>query len=248
MTDWGVKGKFAHYPTGADFMNSGDPHEHPAAPGRKTPRDRVTPTTSDDHELSDEQLLAAFVEGDGQGFAALVNRYARELHPFILRYVRDSALAEDVIQETFLQVHESAGTFDPGRRFRPWLYTIAVNKARDHLRGRTRKREVPLTMPSGGETEAASYLDFLADPEAAPELRLDSVELQGVVRAIISTMPDHLREVLVMGYYERFPYKDMADILDIPLGTVKSRLHAAVSFFATEFRKTAGRTGFGNEQ
>lgn len=229
-------------------MNSGDPHEHPAAPGRKSHRDRVTPTTSHDHELSDEQLLAAFVEGDGEGFAALVGRYARELHPFILRYVRDSALAEDVIQETFLQVHESADTFDPSRRFRPWLYTIAVNKARDHLRGRTRKREVPLTIPSGGESEAASYLDFLADPEGGPELRLDSVELQGVVRGIISHMPDHLREVLVMGYYERFPYKDMAEILDIPLGTVKSRLHAAVSFFAAEFRKTADRTGFGSGQ
>jgi RNA polymerase sigma-70 factor, ECF subfamily len=230
-------------------MNSGDPSEHPAPPGRNNSRDRVTPTASDDHELSDEQLLAAFVGGDGEGFSALVVRYARELHPFILRYVRDSALAEDVIQETFLQVHESAGSFDASRRFRPWLFTIAVNKARDHLRGRTRKREVPLAVQSGGaDSETASYLDFLSDPEAAPQLRLDSVELQEVVRGIISEMPDHLREVLVMGYYERFPYKDMAEILDIPLGTVKSRLHAAVSHFAAQFRKTAGRTGFGQDE
>ena len=58
-----------------------------------------------------------------------------------------------------------------------------------------------------------------------------------MVRGIVNRMPDHLREVLVMGYYERFPYKDMAEILDIPLGTVKSRLHAAVTYFAAEYRK-----------
>jgi len=226
-------------------MNSGPAHEHPESAQRNGSRDTVIPTANGDHEPSDEQLLAAFVEGDATGFAALVGRYARELHPFILRYVRDSALAEDVIQETFLQIHESAMTFDPSRRFRPWLYTIAVNKARDYLRGRTRKREVPLASTTGSDSDAASYLDFLADPEGGPETGLDSTELQQVVRGIINDMPDHLREVLVMGYYERFPYKDMADILGIPLGTVKSRLHAAVSYFAATFKKTAGRTGFG---
>jgi len=229
-------------------MNSGSPHEHQDDPRRTGSRDRVTPTAIGDHELSDEQLLAAFVEGDASGFAALVERYARELHPFILRYVRDPALAEDVIQETFLQVHESAQTFDPSRRFRPWLYTIAVNKARDFLRSRVRKREVPLVHQGATDSDSASYLDFLADPDAGPETGLDSEELQEVVRGIISEMPDHLREVLVMGYYERFPYKDMADILGIPLGTVKSRLHAAVSYFAASFRKTAGRTGYGEAQ
>ena len=198
----------------------------------------MSPSAPDESWRSDEQLLAAFVAGDESGFGALVEKYARELHPFIRRYVRDTALAEDVIQETFLQVHQSAGSFNPDRRFRPWLFTIAVNKARDHLRSRTRKREVSLGAGSSGSgEESASYLDFLADPEAAPDRRLDGHELEQVVRGIVNRMPDHLREVLVMGYYERFPYKDMAEILDIPLGTVKSRLHAAVTYFAAEYRK-----------
>lgn len=188
---------------------------------------------------TDEHLLARYVDGDAAAFATLVERYSRELFPFLVRYTRESAMAEDVVQETFLQVHQSAATFDPTRRFRPWLFTIAVNKARDALRARTRKREVSLSISTGDGDETVSFLDFLADDSTAASARLEADELRSVVQAIVTEMPDHLREVLVLGYFHRFPYKDMAEALSIPLGTVKSRLHAAVAFFSAEYSKVA---------
>ncbi|MCG8407146.1 MAG: RNA polymerase sigma factor [Phycisphaerales bacterium] len=188
---------------------------------------------------SDEQLLGEFLAGNEASFTVLVQRYSSALFQFVARFVRNTAGAEDVVQETFVQVHQSASGFDRNRRFRPWLFTIAANKARDQLRGRVRKREVSLSVPQGAsdDEESVSYLDFFSDDSNSPSDILETDEQQALVRKIVSQMPDHLREVLVLGYYQRFPYKEIAEVLSIPLGTVKSRLHAAVSHFAAAYEK-----------
>ena len=93
---------------------------------------------------SDEQLLADHLAGVPGAFDGLVARYAHELYGFLCRFVADATLAEDLIQETFVQVHLAAASFDPARSFRPWLYTIAANKARDHLRARGRRQQYSL--------------------------------------------------------------------------------------------------------
>ncbi len=187
---------------------------------------------------SDERLLAEFLAGSEVAYRRLVEKHSEELFRFVARFVRSAAVAEDVVQETFVQVFQSAEAFDPAKRFRPWLFTIAANKARDHLRSRVRRREVPLaTTSSGDETSEVSYLDFLADDLPGPDSAMEEEESRQRVRAIVSRMPDHLREVLVLGYYQRFAYKEIAEMLSIPLGTVKSRLHAAVAYFAEAYRK-----------
>lgn len=197
----------------------------------------------------DEQLLTAFLGGSEIAFAALVERYGGELFQFVFRFVRSAAAAEDVVQETFVQVYQSAAGFNPERRFRPWLFTIAANKARDYLRSRSRKREVPLTTGSSSDSEEISYLDFLADESPAPGVRLEADEQRAIVRRIIEQMPDNLREMLILGYFQRFSYKEMAEILSIPLGTVKSRLHTAVSYFADLYQQEEQkRTGVRTEQ
>jgi RNA polymerase sigma-70 factor (ECF subfamily) len=186
----------------------------------------------------DERLLRDFLAGDEQAFTALVQRHSRELYVFVARFVRNPAVVDDVVQDTFVQVYQSAAGFDLSRRFRPWLYTIAANKARDHLRERARKREVPLSAAAAGDdAEEVSYLDFLSDESMQPADSMEADEQRLVVRSIVTAMPLHLREILVMGYYQRMPYKDIAEALDIPLGTVKSRLHAAVAFFASSYKK-----------
>ena len=91
-----------------------------------------------DPQISDSELLRRHLEGDADAFAALVRRYRRELFGFLVRFTADSALADDVFQEAFLQLHLSAGAFDLSRRLKPWLFTIAANKARDALRSRAR--------------------------------------------------------------------------------------------------------------
>jgi RNA polymerase sigma-70 factor (ECF subfamily) len=182
---------------------------------------------------TDERLLAEYFAGDRSGFEALVRRYHKELFRFALRFTNSSAAAEDVVQEAFLQVHLAGSSFDMSRRFKPWLFTIAANKARDWLRSRSRRHEVPLDAPINGSGEGGeSFGGLLAGDDPSLDESLETEEKRRVVQRVIRKMPEHLREALVLGYFHRFPYKEMAEILDVPLGTVKSRLHAAVGHFA----------------
>ena len=232
-----VKGKFRIGSGPRDPKNAGR-REQPRPGNRTNGRIKVDQPQDDAERTSDEHLLADFLAGNDGAFTVLVERHSRDLFQFAARFVRGVAAAEDVVQETFVQVYQSAAGFDPTRRLRPWLFTIAANKARDQLRSRARKREVPLATASPSDaTEQISYLDFLADDSVAPGDPLEAEERRDVVQAIVSEMPDLLREVLVLGYYQRFPYKQIAEMLAIPLGTVKSRLHAAVSYFANEYKR-----------
>ena len=229
-----------------NFPNAGDIQmpgartrgEHRAGDQRNYGRRQVNRPEEEAGGASDERLLAEFLAGDEVAFRRLVEKHSEELYRFVGRFVRSTAVAEDVVQETFVQVFQSAGSFDSAKRFRPWLFTIAANKARDHLRSRVRRREVPLTSSSVGSEEGeVSYLDFLADDQAEPGSAMEDEESRQRVREIVTRMPDNLREVLVLGYYQRFAYKEIAEMLAIPLGTVKSRLHAAVSYFAEVYRR-----------
>jgi RNA polymerase sigma-70 factor, ECF subfamily len=189
---------------------------------------------------TDEQLLEAYRQGDKSSFAALVARYQRELYHFLTRFLGDRIAAEDVFQETFLQVHQSRNQFDPARRFKPWLFTIAANKARDLMRSRARRPTNPLQASiSGGQDEGTEYMDLMAASGPAgqsPEVPLEEQEMKDAVQRIVQSMPDHLREILLLSYFHQFPYKQIGDILGIPLGTVKSRLHAAVAYFAERWK------------
>ena len=90
------------------------------------------------------------------------NRYQRELYHFLMRFLGNRASAEDVFQETFLQVHQSADQFDPQRRFRPWLFTIAANKARDLIRSQSRRPTNPLQATiSPGDSESGEFIDLM---------------------------------------------------------------------------------------
>lgn len=185
---------------------------------------------------TDEQLLSQYLAGDRAGFELLVRRHSRELHQFVYRFTGNAA-AEDVVQETFLQVHHSAGSFDLKRRFKPWLFTIAANKARDHLRRLSRRREVAFEAEishDGGSGKR--FLDLLPGGDVLPEEDLLLEEKRRFVREVMEGMPDKLSEVLTLAYYHRFPYKEIGEIVRIPLGTVKSRLHAAVLCFGQRYR------------
>ncbi|MGC8623910.1 MAG: RNA polymerase sigma factor [Phycisphaerae bacterium] len=180
---------------------------------------------------TDEELVVKFVAGDEAAFAQLVECYRRELFSFLQRFINEAALAEDLFQETFIQVYRSAATFDPKRRFRPWLFTIAANKARDYLRANIRRNTQSLDNVAGHDGEEGTFVDLMeSDTPSAPE-RLIDMENADAVRNIIGRMPRIYREVLLLSYYHRFAYKEIAGMLGIPLGTVKSRLHSALAMF-----------------
>lgn len=198
-------------------------------------------------DRTDEQLLELYLNGTLPAFEALVARYQRELYHFLVRFLGDRAAAEDVFQETFLQVHQSGEQFDLSRRFRPWLFTIAANKARDLMRSQARRPTNPLQAEiSPGDGESGQFIDLMAAEVPSPDEPLAREELQGAVRNVVMDLPEHLREILLLSYFHQFPYKQIADILQIPLGTVKSRLHAAVAQFAERWRQHTGeRSGSG---
>ena len=194
---------------------------------------------------TDEQLLADHLRGDAGAFRALAERHHGELFRFVVRFTGSSAAAEDVVQDTFLQVHLAAGRFDPQRKLKPWLFTIAANKARDYLRARTRRKEVPLDAPVArdDDPEGPGFFVLMADEGPTPFERASEAETAAFVRKTVDQLPPPLREVLVLAYFHSFPYKEMADILNIPLGTVKSRLHSAVAGFGKLFQDEQNQRG-----
>lgn len=181
--------------------------------------------------MRDEDLLADHVAGRADAFEWLVARYAEDLFGFFQRFVGSASQADDLVQETFLQVHLSAGSFDPERKFKPWLYTIASNKARDFMRSRRRRATHSLDGLPGDPDRPVPGVLLEADQPTAAE-HVASQEQREQVRELVAVMPEHQRAVLILGYFQKLPYAEIAEVLQIPVGTVKSRLHAAVNHFA----------------
>ena len=190
-------------------------------------------------QVTDEVLFEQYRGGDRAAFRTLIERHQPELLRFLIRLVGDQAGAEDVFQEAFLQVHLAADTFDATRRFRPWLFTIAANKARDYLRRKGRRRTLELSAPvdRGGDSgEAGSFVDLMEVRVPAPSDALDKDETNRQVQKALDELPLILREILLLAYFQRISYAQISDELGIPLGTVKSRLHAAVAAFAKKWK------------
>lgn len=159
---------------------------------------------------TDEELMERFCQGDAQAFDALFVRKAPELQAFLTRLVRDPALAEDLLQLTFLSVSRSRDRFERGARVSPWLYAIAANAARDALRRRKRTRE-----------EAASVLEALpadAAPERDPALarRLDQA---------LATLPLPQREAVVLHHVMGWSFEEMAAALGTTSTAMRIRAH-----------------------
>lgn len=181
--------------------------------------------------MSDEQLLRSYRDqADRLAFAELVRRYERELYSYLRRYLGDAGMAEDAFQATFLQVHLKCDQFEEGRKFRPWLYTVATNQAIDAQRRNKRHRSVSLDRNSKGEgtDEVGSLMDLLVSKEPRPDARAESSQQRQWIRDAVDQLPDTLREPLNLVYYQGMKYREAADVLKIPVGTVKSRLHSAI--------------------
>ena len=177
----------------------------------------------------DEALLALFAMGQPEAFGALVKRYERELYGYLHRYLGDADLAEDVFQNTFLQLYTKIGTYEQGKPVRPWLYTIATHQAIDALRRNGRHQAVSLEQRGEpGDGEAGGLLEMLESRGPGPMEQAAGKERRERVRASVDRLPEFLRQVLILAYYQGLKYREIADILDIPVGTVKSRLHAAL--------------------
>lgn len=196
--------------------------------------------SSNTPERSDEELLKLFRAGNASAFDALVHRYEGELFGYLNRYLRNRELAEDTFQTTFMTIYQKAETFEEGKRFKPWLYAIATNQAIDASRKRKRRQTISLENEwDSGESsaKAGSLRDVLESNNEKPDSLVMMDEKKVQVRKAIDTLPENLRQVLLLAYFHEFKYQEISEVLDIPLGTVKSRLHAALEKFQQSWER-----------
>jgi RNA polymerase sigma-70 factor, ECF subfamily len=173
---------------------------------------------------TDAELVAEALRGSQEAFRDLLVRFERPVYTLILRMVRDPGTAEDLAQEVFLKAYRHLDAYDSRRKFASWLFKIAHNTTIDHLRHGALD-----TVPLAAEKdEGGNLLAVLADsstesPAAAAERRDMARALE---RAIGRLRPDY-REAVVLRYVEGLSYQEVCDVLELPLGTVKTNLHRA---------------------
>jgi RNA polymerase sigma-70 factor (ECF subfamily) len=182
-------------------------------------------------ERTDEELIGRYRDlRSAEDFNELVRRYHRDLYRYLVRYLGGATQADDVLQNTFLQVHAKCHQFKDGRPARPWLYAIATHQAIDALREAGRRTSISLdrAASAGGELEPGALVEVLVGDEPSPHEGLEQAERQQWVRDSVARLPEPLRQVLILAYYQNLRYSEIVEVLGIPLGTVKSRLHVAL--------------------
>lgn len=182
-------------------------------------------------EQTDEALLVRYRDkGDKAAFDELVHRYERELYSYLRRYLDDATMAEDVFQQTFLQVHLKADQFEADRKLRPWLYTVATNQAIDAQRRNKRHRMVSLDRRNrhGQDDDVGALMDLLVNSDPGPVAELEGAERRNWIRESVNELPETLKSAVTLIYYQGLKYREAADVLQVPVGTVKSRLHTAI--------------------
>lgn len=169
---------------------------------------------------SDEALFEQVARGQTEKLTELVERYQGQLHGLAMRLLHRRPEAEDAVQETFLRSLRFRHQFRQGSRVKPWLYQICLNVCRDQLRKRSRRPE--------SELEDM----VVADPGLGPEARALQEMTARTVRQAVMDLPDKHRDVFVLVQYQHMSYAEAAEVLGVPVGTIKSRMFHASSKLA----------------
>jgi RNA polymerase sigma factor (sigma-70 family) len=172
----------------------------------------------------DAELIRRCLAGDQKACRDLVLRYQRQVFSVLMRVVRSPQDAEDLTQDTFVRMFRALDRYDPERPFTAWLFTIATRLGIDHLR-RRRVKTVSLTVSEPGSTEERT-IDVL-DPGLQPDEMASHAEEEVRAKDLIDSLPEHYRIVVVLRHQQDLSYEEIAEALNMPLGTVKARIHRA---------------------
>jgi len=173
-------------------------------------------------DAEDQEAIRSVLAGDREAFRRLVDRHARSILNLAYRMTGNAADAEDLTQESFLQAYSRLGEFRLGSRFHPWIYTIALNLCRSHLR---RKSLVRWLAPARERERPA--VEESRDGAPDPEQELLGQEAERCLRDAIEALPSKYREVFVLRQAQGLSYEEIAALLELPLGTVETRLFRA---------------------
>jgi len=182
---------------------------------------------------TDENLIAAHLNGDSRAFGELVRRYGGSLLGYLTKMAGGREHAEDLFQETFRRVYEKAHTFRCGN-FKSWLYSISTRVAIDSLRRGRRHRMISLNQKSdcGGDCEKEMGVVAVLDASPNPSDEVAIAEQRQQVRDAIEMLPAKQRVTLVLAYYQQLSYSEVAQIMDCSVGTVKTQMYRALKTLA----------------
>jgi RNA polymerase sigma-70 factor, ECF subfamily len=190
-----------------------------------------------DREI-DRQLVERAQRGDKQAFSLLVEKYQRKLARLLSRFIRDPAEVEDVTQEAFIKAYRALPAFRGDSAFYTWLYRIGINTAKNYLMALGRRA------PTSTEVEAEEAEGFDEGEQLrdinTPESLLLSNEIAETVNATIEKLPEELRKAIQMREIEGMSYEDIAQAMDCPIGTVRSRIFRAREAIAEQLRPLLG--------
>jgi RNA polymerase sigma-70 factor (ECF subfamily) len=181
-------------------------------------------------EPTEKELIARAVGGDQHAYGILVERYSDFVYTVVLRVVGSAEDAEDVAQEAFVRAHRALPRFRGDSKFSSWLYRIAVNRALTHLKRRTRRPDtVEMTVSPHVEAEVRSRRT-----SEDPERLVLKEEFRALVRGAVAKLPPRYRAAVTLFYLEERSYKEVAETLGVPMGTLKTHLHRARAILKQE--------------
>ncbi len=173
-------------------------------------------------KLTDEQLISRFQKGDISSFDILVRRYQIPLFNYVSRFVGDSAEAEDIIQETFYRLYRNKHYYKEIAKFSTWIYTIAGNLARTELRRKKKRKFFSINFFMSTDKDYD-----IPDPSSNPEDKLDKIVTDEIIQKAITRLAPKFKEVILLRDVHGFSYEEIAEIVNVPLGTIKSRVNRA---------------------
>ena len=177
---------------------------------------------------TDLVLVERTVAGDQRAYGLLVVKYQRRIERLIGRMVRDSDLVEDIAQETFIRAYRALHQFRGDAQFYTWLYRIAVNTAKKALVDMRRNPVISENaMRSGGDDDETSFLDNELTSEETPETVWAAKEIAATVNAAMASLPEDLRQAVTLREIEGMTYEEIAEVMNCPIGTVRSRIFRA---------------------
>ena len=175
---------------------------------------------------SDRQIIQEVLQGRSEAFSRLVEKYKRPVFNLVLRLTGSSQDAEDLAQETFLKAYSGLKRFDIQRRFFPWLFTIAVNTVRSHL------KKNPPVRHSLSDTAAAAI-----DPRSDPQRRLEKKQRRQQIADALQQLPVEQREAVVLRYYQDLSFNDIAAVCSVSVSTAKMRVYRGVQRLALIWKR-----------
>ncbi len=182
-----------------------------------------------DAEEADEALMARYQGGDAAAFRVLLGRWSERLYAFCYRQVRDEEASRDIVQDSFLRVVRNAATFRAEARFSTWIFTIARNLCLDRARRMKFRRTTSLDAPLGADDPAgATLLERVADGRPLADAQTDDRRFGVRLDAALAALPEEQREIFLMREVDGLKFREIADILEIPENTVKSRMRYAL--------------------